>query len=133
LVFAEIESELEQFQSQSQKHTADLEELRNQQNDINRSLHRQEKSVEKYLLKRSLLLQKKNECTSNIRDLGVLPEEAFERYTRMSMEKVRTEVGCYFMSTTVLTKLLIELTAIEATTQDQREPQKVLACKQEGF
>ena len=133
MVFAEIESELEQFQSQSQKHTADLEELRNQQNDINRSLHRQEKSVEKYLLKRSLLLQKKNECTSNIRDLGVLPEEAFERYTRMSMEKVRTEVGCYFMSTTVLTKLLIELTAIEATTQDQREPQKVLACKQEGF
>lgn len=99
--FAEIESELEQFQSQSQKHTADLEELRNQQNDINRSLHRQEKNVEKYLLKRSLLLQKKNECTSNIRDLGVLPEEAFERYTRMTMEKVSIDVGCYLMKMTL--------------------------------
>ncbi|KAH8555020.1 putative chromosome segregation protein SudA [Umbelopsis sp. PMI_123] len=85
---SEIERELEQFQAQSQQHTTDLEELRNEQNEINRNLHRQEKSVEKYLLKRSLLLQKKNECTSNIRDLGVLPEEAFERYTKMSMEKL---------------------------------------------
>lgn len=84
----EIESELEHFQNQSQQHTTDLEELRNQQSEISRILNRQEKSVEKYLLKRSLLLQKKNECTSNIRDLGVLPEEAFEKYTKMSMEKV---------------------------------------------
>jgi structural maintenance of chromosome 3 (chondroitin sulfate proteoglycan 6) len=84
----EIESELEHFQNQSQQHTTDSEELRNQQSEISRTLNRQEKSVEKYLLKRSLLLQKKNECTSNIRDLGVLPEEAFERYTKMSMEKV---------------------------------------------
>ncbi|KAM3587033.1 Structural maintenance of chromosomes protein 3 [Umbelopsis sp. WA50703] len=84
----EIDTELEDLQAQNQQHATDLEELRNKQNDINRSLSRQEKNVEKYLLKRSLLLQKKNECTSNIRDLGVLPEEAFEKYTKMTMEKL---------------------------------------------
>lgn len=87
-VIAELERELEQFQTQNQQYTTEVEELRNTQSEITRTLNRQEKSVEKYLLKRSLLLQKKNECTSNIRDLGVLPEEAFERYTKMTIEKV---------------------------------------------
>jgi len=85
---SELERELEQFQTQNQQYTTEVEELRNTQSEITRTLNRQEKSVEKYLLKRSLLLQKKNECTSNIRDLGVLPEEAFERYTKMTIEKL---------------------------------------------
>lgn len=84
----EIDTELEDLQAQNQQHATDLEDLRIKQNDINRTLSRQEKNVEKYLLKRSLLLQKKNECTSNIRDLGVLPEEAFEKYTKLPMEKL---------------------------------------------
>ncbi|KAG2184830.1 hypothetical protein INT43_000743, partial [Umbelopsis isabellina] len=84
----EIDTELEDLRTQNQQHDTDLEDLRTKQNDINRTLSRQEKNVEKYLLKRSLLLQKKNECTSNIRDLGVLPEEAFEKYTKLPMEKL---------------------------------------------
>jgi structural maintenance of chromosome 3 (chondroitin sulfate proteoglycan 6) len=36
-----------------------------------------------------MLTSRKEEFTRNIRDLGVLPEEAFEKYTNEKVEKVR--------------------------------------------
>lgn len=39
-----------------------------------------------------MLLNRKDECNRNIRDLGVLPEEAFQKYTGEKMDKV----GCVF-------------------------------------
>jgi structural maintenance of chromosome 3 (chondroitin sulfate proteoglycan 6) len=44
--------------------------------DIN-IIQQQNQRLEKYLSKKSILLKKKDECARNIRDLGVLPEEAF--------------------------------------------------------
>ena len=46
-----------------------------------------QKRMEKSMAKRSLLTEKAAEAAHNIRDLGVLPEEAFSSYTRMSSEK----------------------------------------------
>lgn len=40
------------------------------------------------MLKRSLLQQKKEECNAIIRDLGFLPDEAFEKYNSYSLEKL---------------------------------------------
>jgi hypothetical protein len=37
-----------------------------------------------------MLSSRKDECSRNIRDLGVLPEEAFEKYTKEKSEKVST-------------------------------------------
>ena len=55
-----------------------------------RGLAKQQKSVERYLAKRQLLLKRKEECNKQIRDLGVLPEEAFERHSQgIRTEKVR--------------------------------------------
>jgi len=50
---------------------------------------RQQKSVERYLSKRQRLLEQKDKCNKSIRDLGVLPEEAFEKYTNTKSDKVR--------------------------------------------
>ena len=36
-----------------------------------------------------MLLNRKDDCNRNIRDLGVLPEEAFEKYTKEKMDRVR--------------------------------------------
>ena len=36
-----------------------------------------------------MLLTRKDECNRNIRDLGVLPEEAFEKYTNDKLDRVR--------------------------------------------
>lgn len=59
----------------------------NQQSEDSRNILRQQKNVERYLGKRVLLIQRKDECNKNIRDLGVLPESAFIE-TTASSEKV---------------------------------------------
>jgi structural maintenance of chromosome 3 (chondroitin sulfate proteoglycan 6) len=55
---------------------------------ITQGIRREEKKLEENLLKRSLLHQKKEECNANIRDLGVLPDEAFEKYNNQRIEKL---------------------------------------------
>ncbi|KAG5519930.1 hypothetical protein PMAC_000207 [Pneumocystis sp. 'macacae'] len=52
----------------------------NQQNDEARDIEKHQKVLERSMAKRALLLQNKEECNKNIRDLGVLPEEAFEKF-----------------------------------------------------
>lgn len=42
-----------------------------------------------------MLIQRKDECNKNIRDLGVLPEEAFNE-TTMSSDKVRCSFALGF-------------------------------------
>ncbi len=53
-----------------------------------RGISKQQKNTERYLTKRQLLLNRKDECNRNIRDLGVLPEEAFEKYTSEKLDRV---------------------------------------------
>lgn len=48
-----------------------------QQAEDGRTIQKQQKTVERYLAKRQVLTARKDECNKNIRDLGVLPEEAF--------------------------------------------------------
>lgn len=55
-------------------------------------IKRLEKHLERYLYRRSIMHQKKEECNANIRDLGVLPEEAFEKFKGYSVEKVSVVV-----------------------------------------
>ncbi|SNX83976.1 probable SMC3 - required for structural maintenance of chromosomes [Melanopsichium pennsylvanicum] len=53
-----------------------------------RSIARQQKSVERYLSKRSRLMEQRDRCNQDIRELGVLPEEAFEKYMNTNTEKL---------------------------------------------
>lgn len=52
---------------------------------------RSQKDAERYVSRRNLLLRKKEDCTKNIRDLGVLPEEAFEKYADKATQKVHVD------------------------------------------
>ncbi|ORX91367.1 structural maintenance of chromosome protein 3 [Basidiobolus meristosporus CBS 931.73] len=84
----DIEKELDEFISETRELGSKLENIKSEQLDDARSIQRQQKNVEKYLAKRTLLLQKKEECTKNIRELGVLPEEAFEKYQETGSQKL---------------------------------------------
>ncbi|KAJ1676723.1 Structural maintenance of chromosomes protein 3, partial [Spiromyces aspiralis] len=64
-----------------------LESAQNQQQSDSAELDKDAKSVDWYLSQRNLLTQKKEECVRNICDLGVLPEEAFQKYTGKSPQK----------------------------------------------
>ncbi|RKP39869.1 putative chromosome segregation protein SudA [Dimargaris cristalligena] len=65
-----------------------MENARADQQERARRLDNLQQNAEKYLSKRSLLLQKKEECVRNIRELGVLPEEAFTRYLDTQTQKL---------------------------------------------
>lgn len=84
----ELDSEMDDCRKEIVELEAAKEKKESQQSEETRSIDRQQKSVERYLAKRQLLVARKDECNKNIRDLGVLPEEAFEE-NRLSSEKVR--------------------------------------------
>ncbi|KAI0902572.1 RecF/RecN/SMC protein, partial [Annulohypoxylon nitens] len=59
-----------------------------QQQEIAVQIKRQEKRIDKNRQKKALLTAKAAELAKNIRDLGVLPEEAFEKYERLEYKTV---------------------------------------------
>ncbi|KAI5781210.1 RecF/RecN/SMC [Geopyxis carbonaria] len=63
-------------------------ELQATQQEAARNIERQKKRIEKGMAKRALLSEKAAECSRSIRDLGVLPDEAFEKYVRVNSNQV---------------------------------------------
>ena len=74
---AEIEGETEDITNQIAGLQKERDKKLAAQSDDQRSIAKQQKNVERYLHKRQVLMQRKEECQKCIRDLGVLPEEAF--------------------------------------------------------
>ncbi|KAG8933420.1 Structural maintenance of chromosomes protein 3 [Tulasnella sp. 418] len=84
----DIETESDNLQTEIQRLASSLENVHNQQAEDNRGISKQQKNAERYLTKRSVLMSKKDECNKNIRDLGVLPEEAFEKYMGVKPDRL---------------------------------------------
>ncbi|KAF9474585.1 structural maintenance of chromosome protein 3 [Pholiota conissans] len=82
------EKEGEELTAKIQEHRAELEKVQTQQTEDSRTMSKQQKTTERYLAKRQMLLTRKDECNRNIRDLGVLPEEAFEKYVNEKLERL---------------------------------------------
>lgn len=85
----EVELELEETKKGLEEFEKQKAELQNAQQDEARNIERQKKKIERSMAKRALLMEKAQECSRNIRDLGVLPEEAFEKYERANSNQVR--------------------------------------------
>ncbi len=83
-----MEKEAESTTSKIQELRGQLEKIQNQQSEDSRDMSKQQKTTERYLAKRQMLTARKEECNRNIRDLGVLPEEAFEKYINERLDKV---------------------------------------------
>lgn len=66
-----------------------------------RQLEQEASDRQKMLKKRGLLLEKKEEMTRKIRDLGSLPQDAFERYTGSNL----TEVWSVHLTAVVRTRV----------------------------
>uniref|UniRef100_D8PZC5 Structural maintenance of chromosomes protein n=1 Tax=Schizophyllum commune (strain H4-8 / FGSC 9210) TaxID=578458 RepID=D8PZC5_SCHCM len=75
-----LDAEIDRVTERMQKDRAALEKVQNQLLEDTRAMSKQQKTTERYLAKRQMLQNRKDECARNIRDLGVLPEEAFVRY-----------------------------------------------------
>jgi structural maintenance of chromosome 3 (chondroitin sulfate proteoglycan 6) len=92
---AEIESKLQDSENQIEEAETKISALNRekahreeQQQEIARAIEKHQKKMEKSIQKKALITQSAAECAKNIRDLGVLPEEAFERFANTDSNKV---------------------------------------------
>jgi structural maintenance of chromosome 3 (chondroitin sulfate proteoglycan 6) len=87
---AAIEKKLEENETQvdeAEQHIAGLQKQvslkAEQQQELARAIEKHQKKMEKSVQKKAILTAAATECAKNIRDLGVLPDEAFEKYTNI--------------------------------------------------
>lgn len=96
------------------------------QQELARAIEKYQKRMEKSVQKRAILAARLQDCSKNIRDLGVLPDEAFERFSSATSEK-----ACNTYQTR--DKLLILLLDPSTSQKSQRSPQEVHWSEQEGI
>ncbi|KAF9932721.1 Structural maintenance of chromosomes protein 3 [Mortierella alpina] len=88
----DIDNELEKVRKAVTENESKLEKLQTDQLEESRRVRRMQKDAEKYVSRRNLLLQKKEDCIRSIRELGVLPEEAFEKYKNAASQKLLKQI-----------------------------------------
>jgi len=84
-----MEKEGEELMAQIQELRTSPEKVQSQQMEDSRSISKQQKAIERYLAKHQMLTTHKDECNRSIRDLRVLPEEAFEKCIKDKADRVR--------------------------------------------
>jgi structural maintenance of chromosome 3 (chondroitin sulfate proteoglycan 6) len=86
----ETEQTLEQLTTRMEEATQEKATLDQNQHELSHRIEKQQKRMEKTLQRKALLTTQAAECAKNIRDLGVLPEEAFDKYENMESKTVST-------------------------------------------
>ncbi|KAK9470572.1 RecF/RecN/SMC [Dipodascopsis tothii] len=88
----DLDSELEEIETELQSKDAERNKLQSLQMEEAKSIERQRKSLERGMAKRGRLIQRKDEINRKIRDIGVLPDDAFGKYTRMKSDSVLSKL-----------------------------------------
>ena len=70
------------------KHQKELEKLQDRERKLQEDLQESTVDLEKVSTKLSLILKKKDECLKATRNLGVLPQDAYEKYKDTSMKEL---------------------------------------------
>jgi structural maintenance of chromosome 3 (chondroitin sulfate proteoglycan 6) len=90
--FEDAQMELEQTtQTIAALQARKIEKQQNQE-ELKRSIERHQKRMEKSMQKKALITEKLAEVNRDIRDLGVLPEEAFKKYDKWDSEKAMKRI-----------------------------------------
>ncbi|XJO75499.1 hypothetical protein BDV3_006173 [Batrachochytrium dendrobatidis] len=76
----EIDVDLDHLRTEINRNTEKLEQLKVDKSESAHAIELQQRKMEKFMTRRALLLKKKDDALGNIRDLGVLPDEAFVKY-----------------------------------------------------
>lgn len=84
----ENETQIEQAETKISSLNKSKAARADQQQEIAKVIEKNQKKMEKSVAKKALLTTAAAECAKNIRDLGVLPEEAFEKYANADSKTV---------------------------------------------
>lgn len=86
--FAESETRVDELKAEIATLAQRLAEQDAQGHELARINAKIRKNEDRYLFKRQTLSTRKDEYTNAIRDLGILPEEAYTKYVDASLDKV---------------------------------------------
>ncbi|KAG6006120.1 hypothetical protein E4U21_007356 [Claviceps maximensis] len=93
------EANLQETEDKTDSVTGQIDQLSTQktereqiQNELSTKIEKQQKRMEKTLQRKALLTAQAAECAKNIRDLGVLPEEAFDKYENMEANTITNKL-----------------------------------------
>jgi len=78
--FRELEEEVGKKERDNEELKLKIEENQSKQRDCKEKMSDDARELEKATNKQSMLIKKKEECMRKIRDLGSLPQDAFEKY-----------------------------------------------------
>ncbi|KAJ2899590.1 putative chromosome segregation protein [Zalerion maritima] len=88
----ETEDRIESAEGSVSEHLNRKAEIEQTQNELLVTIKKQEKRIEKQAEKKALLTQRADEAAKSIRDLGVLPDEAFGKYERMESKTIESRM-----------------------------------------
>ena len=92
----DIDAKTDQLNQRMEEIVMDKATREQAQAELNARIEKQQKRVEKSLAKKSILTNQLAEVAKNIRDLGVLPDEAFDKYENMDTKRVSASLNRQF-------------------------------------
>lgn len=84
----QVDASIEQSNGQISELERRKAEIRNELEALAKSIEKHQRRMEKSMQKKAALTKQAAECSANIRDLGVLPDEAFTKYKDMDSNTV---------------------------------------------
>ncbi|KAJ3293346.1 Structural maintenance of chromosomes protein 3 [Borealophlyctis nickersoniae] len=87
-----IDEELDEASATIRERNQSLEKAQAEQVEAQKDMQKQQRVVEHYLVKRSRMLEKKEMSVKSIRDLGLLPDGAFDKYKNTSTKKLMADL-----------------------------------------
>lgn len=79
---------MDKTEAEIKDHIKSMERWKNIEKEQNDAINHDTKELEKMTNRQGMLLKKKEECMKKIRELGSLPQEAFEKYQTLTLKQV---------------------------------------------
>ncbi|XP_069095509.1 structural maintenance of chromosomes protein 3 [Pleurodeles waltl] len=84
----ELDNNIDKTESELKDHQKSLDRVKNMEKDHMDAINHDTKELEKMTNRQGMLLKKKEECMKKIRELGSLPQEAFEKYQTLTLKQL---------------------------------------------
>lgn len=84
----DLDSLVDKTESEIKDHIKSMDRWKNIEKEQNDAINHDTKELEKMTNRQGMLLKKKEECMKKIRELGSLPQEAFEKYQTLTLKQV---------------------------------------------
>ena len=93
--FPDLDSMIDKTEGEIKDHIKSMERWKNIEKEQNDAINHDTKELEKMTNRQGMLLKKKEECMKKIRELGSLPQEAFEKYQTLTLKQVHTHTNTH--------------------------------------